>query len=408
MPKKIFDILPPKKFIERKVQKPHRFQREFFGKIFIFFILFFVFIGIFSYFALAKVKIEIWPETTPIYFEEEILAGTKFFQVDILEKTIPAKIFEISNRVSQEFSSSGKIEKTAEGIIRVYNNYYQPVTLRAGTRFQPALEEVLYFCTQQKITIPAKGYLDAKVVACRPGKGEKYNIEPSKFSVPGLLGTDLFFYIHAESFQSMKGGGTFAQVTEEDLEKAKNILTEQLFEKIKNSLKDILNTEALKIDKPIEDFIILSDAIQEENLEFSSDVKAGAQVSSFQFKVEGTYKALVFKKSDLEEFAIKYIENNIPEDKEIYKESLKIDFQEKNIDLESENIKLKAKFSSKIYSAIDPNFVKEDLKGKSIKSSKTILEHQPEIIRAQITAWPFWMRKIPKEPEKIDVEINID
>jgi hypothetical protein len=405
---KIFDILPPKKFVERKVQKPERFRKLLLGKIFIFFALIFLLIGFFSYFALAKVKIEIWPETKPVYFKEEILATTKVFQVDILNKKIPAMILKISDSLSQEFSSSGKIEKKAEGTIRVYNNYYQPVTLRAQTRFQPALDEVLYFCTQQKITIPAKGYIDTKVVACRPGKGEKYNIEPSKFSVPGLLGTDLFFYVYAESFQSMKGGGTFSQVIEEDLENAKNLLTEKLFEKIKESLSNLLKTKALAANKPVDDFIVLDKAIQRESLDFSSTAKAGDQTSSFEGKIKGTYKILVFKKSDLEKFAKEYINQNISEDEKLYEKSLKLEFQQKDVDFELGNIVLEIKFSGKIYSAIDSNFLKEALRGQSIESSKIILEHQPEIIRAQITAWPFWTRRIPENPERIEVEINLD
>jgi hypothetical protein len=405
---KIFDILPPKKFVERKVQKPERFRKLLLGKIFIFFALIFLLIGFFSYFALAKVKIEIWPETKPVYFKEEILATTKVFQVDILNKKIPAMILKISDSLSQEFSSSGKIEKKAEGTIRVYNNYYQPVTLRAQTRFQPALDEVLYFCIQQKITIPAKGYIDTKVVACRPGKGEKYNIEPSKFSVPGLLGTDLFFYVYGQSFQSMKGGGTFSQVIEEDLENAKNLLTEKLFEKIKESLSNLLKTKALAANKPVDDFIVLDKAIQRESLDFSSTAKAGDQTSSFEGKIKGTYKILVFKKSDLEKFAKEYINQNISEDEKLYEKSLKLEFQQKDVDFELGNIVLEIKFSGKIYSAIDSNFLKEALRGQSIESSKIILEHQPEIIRAQITAWPFWTRRIPENPERIEVEINLD
>lgn len=405
---KIFDILPPKKFVERKPEKFQKPKKSFLGGVFFFLILVFLAIGFFSYFAFAKVKIEIWPETELVYFKEELLASSKILQVDGLTKKIPAMTFEISDTFSQEFSSSGKIEKKAEGTIRVYNNYYQSVTLRAGTRFQPAGDEVLYFCTQKKITIPAKGFFDAKVVACRPGKGEKYNIGPSKFSVPGLLGTDLFFYVHAESFQPMQGGGTFPQVVKEDLENAKNFLTEKLLEKIKKVLGDLLQTKALATNKPADDFIVLNEAIQQEDLDFSWNAKVGDQTSSFQGKVKGTYKILVFKKSDLREFAKEYISQNIPEDKKLHEKSLKLEFQEKEIDFELENILLTIKFSGKIYSTIDSDLLKEGLRGQSIESSKVILEHQPEIIRAQITAWPFWTGKIPENPERIQVEINLD
>ena len=209
--KKIFDIFPPRPpTIFNKEKRPFQKKTGLFKQItkklvggkkgLIFCFLFFILFGIIGYFTLSKVEIEIWPETGILNFEKKITADIETFQVDSSKGIIPAIIFEVEKNASQEFPSSGKVERKAEGIIRVYNNYYLLITLRSGTRFQPPLEEVLYFCSPQKIVIPAKSYVDTKVVACRPGEGEKYNIGPSKFSVPGLQGTDLFFYIHGESF----------------------------------------------------------------------------------------------------------------------------------------------------------------------------------------------------------------
>ncbi len=393
-----FDILPPKKFVQKKIKEQRVSNFGVFKKGLIFACLSLILLGIIGYFALAKVEIEIWPETEILNFNEEITASTKTFQVNFLEGSIPARIFEIEESASQEFPSSGKIEKKAEGTIRVYNNYHLLVALRSGTRFQPPFEKVLYFCSPQKIVIPAKSYLDIKVIACRPGEGEKYNIGPSKFSVPGLSGTDLFFYIHGESFEPMAGGGTISQVTEDDLERAKNILTETAFTRINESLKNKIPT----------DFIPLEGAIKEEILETFPEVEPGAEVQSFKFQVKVKSKALVFKKSDLENFAKEFISAQIPKDKKLQTESLKIDFQAESTDLESEKTVLNLEFSAKIYLDIDFSLLRENLKGKSLEETKIILENQADIIKAQISAWPFWVRKIPQDIEKIELKISID
>ena len=411
--KKIFDIFPPKPstnyfqkekpFIER-TSLIKRVTKKLVGGAFLFFILF----GIIGYFALAKVKIEIWPETEILNFEKKIIADIETFQVNSSKGIIPATIFEVEKNASQEFPSSGKVERKAEGTIRVYNNYHSLVTLRSGTRFQPPLEEVLYFCSLQKIVIPAKSYVDVRVEACRPGTGEKYNIGPSKFSVPGLQGTDLFFYIHGESFKPMEGGGTISQVTEDDLERAKNILTEQLFVRLDESLENILQTEALRLNRDPTNFILLQEAVQKEVLETSPRAEVGAEVPAFDLQARVRAKALVFKKSDLENFAKEIILAQITEDKKLKEESLNIDSKVELIDPELRKIVLNLKFSAIIYPDLNLTLLRENLKGKSLEECKIILENQPDIIRAQITAWPFWVKEVPQDIKKIELKITVD
>lgn len=421
--KKIFDIFPPKpptNYFQK--EKPSfertdlikRVTRKLVGgkKGLIFFFLFFISLGIIGYFALAKVEIEIWPETEILNFEKKITACIESFEVNAQKGIIPARIFEVEKIASQEFPSSGKIEKKAEGTIRVYNNYHRLVTLRPGTRFQPPLDEVLYFCSPTKIVIPAKGYVDINVIACHIKEGEenyeKYNIEPSTFSIPGLQGDPLFFSVYGKSFKSMEGGGEISQVTEDDLERAKDILTTKLFDRLDESLENILSSEALRLDKAPTDFILLEEATKKEVLETLSETEVGAEISSFDLRIRGEAKALVFKKSDLENFAKEFILAKIPVDKKLKKESLDIDFEPESIDLELGKIVLNLKFSAKIYSDINFVLLRESLKGKSFEESKIILENQGEIIRAQISAWPFWVKEVPKNIERIKLEIRID
>lgn len=407
--RKILDISPPKKFREKKAERPKEPSKKILSKgpIFIFFFLILVGIVI-GYFALAKVEIEIWPETEILNFEKKITATIETSQINPSQGILPATFFEVEERASQEFPASGKVQKKAEGTIRVYNNYHLLVTLRAGTRFQPSTEEVLYFCSPQKITIPAKRYVDIKVIACRPGEGEKYNIGPSKFSVPGLQGTDLFFYIYGESFEPMRGGGQVSQVTQKDLEKAKEVLSEQLFAKLDDSLKNSLQSEALRLNNNAGDFVLLEGAIEKEILETFSGTEVGAEVSSFELLMRAKSKALVFKRSDLEEWAEQFILNQLSNEKRLHPESIRVDFVPQVIDLESGKIVLNLKFSGKVYQDMNFSPLRENLKGKSLREAKIILENQIHIIKAQISAWPFWIRNIPRDAEKIEMKINLD
>lgn len=394
--KKFFDVLPPKRIVIEKIEEkksPGKFKK---GLILLFsFLIFFLF---FSYFVLAKVKINIWPKTEDLNFEERVLLDVNAPKADFLNKITPAKILEVEEEVSQEFPASGKIEKEAEGKIRVYNKYHLPVTLKSGTRFQPADKEVIYFCSLSKFTILAKGFIDIPVKAClvKSGESEKYNIGPSKFSVPGLSGSELFFSVYGESTEPMKGGGRVSQVTEEDLEKAKNILTEVLFSQLEESLRKKIST----------DIFSLKEATKKEILEVTPDSKVGAETEFFTLREKGKLTAFSFQKSDLENFTQESILAQIPKGMKFQKESLKIDFQPETIDLEKGKAILKCKFSVKIFPDINLTFLKENLRGKSLSESKKILENREDIIKAQISAFPFWLRKIPKDIEKIELKIN--
>jgi hypothetical protein len=397
--KNFFDILPPKKIIIEKIEEKKSVSfgiRK--GLIFVFLPL--ILLGVASYFALAKVKVEIWPRTQILNLEDRIIADINASQIDSSAKVIPAQILEIEEEALQEFPASGRIEKEAEGGIRIYNKYNLPVTLKAGTRFQPANKETLYFCSSSKTAIPAKNFVDIQVKAClaKSGEGEKYNIGPSKFSIPGLSGSELFFYVYGESFEPMKGGGSISQVINEDLERAKDILTDVLFSKLEESLKNKLST----------DFVLLEGATKKEILETTSDAEAGAKTESFKLKEKAKLYSLIFRKSDLEKFAKDNILANIPRDTKFQTESLKIDFQPESISLEKGKITLKLKFSSKVFSDLNSTSLKENLEGKSFIEGKRFLENQEDIIKAQISAWPFWLRQIPKDIEKIELKINVD
>jgi hypothetical protein len=397
MRKKFFDVLPPKRIVIEKVEEKKPKRRFKNVLLFIFFLL--IFILSFSYFYLAKVKIEIWPKTETLDFEERILADLNTPQIDFTNKIIPARILEIKEEASQEFPASGKIEKEAEGKIRVYNKNNFPVTLKLGTRFQPANQEVIYFCSQTKFTIPAKGFIDLPVKACfvKSGEGEKYNIGPSKFSVPGLSGSELFFSVYGESSEPMKGGGTFFQVTKDDLDKGKNILTDILFSKLEESLKK----------ENLNEIYILNETIKKEVLEINSNLKEGEIGEFFTLNGKGKLTALSLQKSDLENFAKEKILSQIPKGMKFQKESLKIDFQTESIDLEKGKVILKSKFSAKIFPDINLTLLKENLKGKNLAECKKILENRQDITKAKIRIFPFFLQKIPKEEKKIEVLTNL-
>ena len=412
-PKKIIDIYPPKKrpftffipetpkdsdkkeasvLIEKKHKKP-------FLKIFIFILLFLLAVAIFSQAVFSRVEIQIWPETEDLSLEEKISVDTALEQPDFLAKIIPGKVFENEETASQQFTSSGKVENKeyATGTIRIYNNYHLAQTLKATTRFQPPLEKVLYFRSQSKVVVPAKGFADVEVKADMPG--EDYNIGPSTFSLPGLSGLPQYYSIYGKSSSAMKGGfkGQSSQVSSDDLVQAQAVL----MEKINKNNQEVL---AKKIPQ---DYVFFPDSVFQE-VTGTSSVSSGVLADKFDYELKVKSKAIVFKKADLDEFVKQLISIKIQDnDKKLDNNSLKVDYSVESFNNESGKIILSLKITAKLYSDIDTRELKKSLFDKSLNEARLLIENLPNIKKVQIQAFPVWLRTIPEET-KIRIKLNID
>ncbi|MCK4473877.1 hypothetical protein KAU40_01280 [Candidatus Parcubacteria bacterium] len=387
MNKKIYDILPPKEVVEETVEK---IEKEHFSSdkskkgIVISLILITVFL--FCYFTLPKAEIEIWPKTEILSFETN--------------KVISGEIREKETFVSQEFSSSGKIfkEKKAEGIIRVYNNYSaSPQILVVKTRFVSS--EGKLFKSIERVTIPGMpGFLDIKVKADKPGP--EYNIEPSTFSIPGFAGTARYTKFYGKSFKSMEGGmkEEVIQVSQEDLEQAKKTVKEKAIQDCKTALKNIIS----------EDYFLLDSALETKIIKTSSSAEPGQQKEKFSVQTQVKSIALVFKRKDIEDFAKMFILSQISEDKKFYQESLEISYSSEVVNLESKKMSFDLKLQGKIYSDIEQTNLKKALTEKSLSEVKLFLENQTRITKADVYFWPFWVKKVPKNTEKIEIELKFD
>jgi len=408
MPKKVIDIFPPtstKAFKDKLFSLPYKTKKFWSLKKKIIFLFFLALVSVFCllHFVFSEVRIEIWPETELLDFEEKITADFKKENANdlVLSKTIPAHIIDTGEMItSQSFPSSGKISKESKayGKIKIFSSYNLPITLTVNTRFQAPEENVLYFRSTKAVTVPAKGTLEIDVVADRPG--EEYNIEPATFSVPGLVGSPEYMSVHGKSFSKMAGGfkGEIEKVEKEDLEIAKNILVGKLFSEARESLKNKAGNE----------FILLDGVTKEEILDASSSVEVGDEVEYFDFKVTVKSQALVFKKIDLENFAKEFILSRAQDGKKIQESSLRINYSSESVNLNIGKIVLKLVSSATIYSDINISSLKESLKGKPLKEAQDILEGQDQVKKVQIISWPPWVKNVPKNGEKIKIKLTID
>lgn len=407
MPKrKIYDIKPPKEKEEILTfnipQKKPFFEKSsfwyFVGGLIIILFLIWIFLPA------SSATIFIYPKTNEVKTEAFVTALENLDKVNTEEQKVPLYNFEKEVSVSKTYQASLiDVSEKARGVIRVFNEYSTRVILVAGTRFMSATEPSRIFYSTKKIIIPAGGYVDVEVVASEPG--EEYNIEPTTFSVPGLRNyspPQLYYSVYAKSFKKMEGGKTQKepQVTQEDLDKAK----EDLLKNIENKALEEIQTFAGK------DYVILEKTLTTEVVSAEPfDVIAGQKAENFTYQVKARASAKGVKRSDLVYFAKYFIDAQIPPEKEVFESSIKVNPGQVNIDLDK-TVTIELQIYGKIYSAIDQTLIKEISKNQT---KGQILKHLREIYpetekRTEIRFSPFFARKSPKSPEKINLEIKIN
>jgi hypothetical protein len=414
---KVIDILPPessdflkskknkKEFVEKMIFKstnqksPLKTWKKILILLFTFIILAFLSLQFFF----SKALVEIIPKTQPFNFSEVLTVDPKIETANFKKNLIKGIIFEVEKEITERFQSSGKVEKKAEGVIRLYNSFNTQAEIwRANTRFVSSGGKL--FFSKDKILVPGAiikngkiepSFVDVPVVAAE--SGEDYNIGPSKFSVAAFLGTAKYTKYYGESLQAMSGGGSFPKVTKEDIDKAETALT--------SKLKLELEEELTK--KVPSDFVFMKEAVKTEILEEKSSVNPDQESENFEFKIRAKAILTSFKIEDLRNFSDYFISSRLESGRTFYKDGLKTEYKFQNFNSEDLKILILLKGSTQIYPEIDLNSLKRSLAGKSLKEAEVLLSNQEAISKTQIKLFPFWLRALPSKLEKTEVNLVI-
>lgn len=215
-----------------------------------------------------------------------------------------------------------------------------------------------------------------------------------------MFGHPSYTLTYAESFEPMKGGlkKEVSQVTSQDLETAKNTLSEKAKKDCENLLKEKISS----------DFDFLETAQKTEILDASSPFKPGAESEKFTFEAKANSITLVFKNEDLKNFAKEFILSQVPKEKKISPSDLQINYSLESINFDSGKMNLFLQITAKIYSEIDETTLKKAVEGKSLGEARIFLENYPQITKIQLKLWPFWVKKISEDLEKIKIIQRVD
>ncbi len=395
----------PKRKIYTEIEKSAGLR---WSKLFIVFIVIaLIMAGFVAFMVLPNAEITISPKKEKITFDLSVIGSKDISQVDQTLNQIPIQEVEITKAKSREFKTTGEkdISEKARGYITIYNEYSSsPQTLVATTRFESADDKI--FRIPKSITIPGAKIEEGKIIASSlkvevvaDEPGEDYNIGSSNFTIPGFKGTPKFAGFYGESSDSMSGGyvGKAKIALAKDLEDAEKALVEELKDEMRRALNEQIPS----------DLRIIEDGIKEELTKISFDVEEGEQAEKFTLEVKASIRALFFKEEDLKNLVNLNLISQISEDKVPVSETQAIRWDKPDIDWSKREVSFSLNIEEDIAWRIDIESLKQNLAGQDEVEVRRYLANQPEIEKARVSFWPFWVKKIPGQEKKIKVNIEL-
>ncbi len=313
-------------------------------------------------------------------------------QIDPAAMKLPGQLFNIQKSFSQDFPATGQkdVAQKARGTITVYNETSTPQSLIATTRFESADQHI--FRTLTNTSVPANGHVDVQLVADKAG--QDYNVTAGKFTIPAFSekGDSVKFEkIYGTSSLAMHGGtsGKAKVVTEDDFNKAKAALTEQ----VKAAVAQELGASIAGL-KVINDSKVNVDSVK-------STAQIDDAADTFTMTLTGSLKTVGFKESDAKEMLNQYelARNGMT----IVPEKISIDYQNIQFDTATNTLHFDAVVTGSEYAKVDQEALITNLIGKKSDQIKEYLQSLPQISSANVLLSPLWVRSVPKNPDKIHI-----
>lgn len=280
----------------------------------------------------------------------------------------------------------------AIGSVTLFNNSKENQSLVATTRLLNK-DEVL-FRLRKSVVVPAGGKVVVEVIADKPGKqGE---IAPAQFRIPGLSETKQKL-IYAESSVTMTGGTLRkAVMTDADQERATAALTAELLAQGKKQLESAISASST------DSFAgVFTSAVKE----VKSDTKPGVVTDQFNISMKLEVIGVFYSVTDLNSHISQVIQGNT-----LYVGATvspvgqaEITVNRSDEKTQTADVRIKQEWMVKAQSYT--NLIeKKQLVGLAEEDVTRSLNGLEWIDNARVVFSPSWVKKIPKNLDKIKIE----
>ncbi|HSA08671.1 MAG TPA: hypothetical protein P5099_04855 [Candidatus Moranbacteria bacterium] len=389
--------------IEKEIPKKEesRSKKIIFG----FFVLcLLAFGGVAVYLLVPNLEIVIIPNILKDKINADVY-GSVGIQADV-DSNIPIRTIEQTQDISIPYEVTGKSAssgKKAHGSVVIYNEFNSsPQTLVATTRLESPDGKI--FRLVKNIVVPGTtsvsgsiqpGAIEAEVVADQPGSD--YNIESTKFTIPGFSSSPKFEKFYAKSAASFTGGsldgddGT-STVSQKDLDDAKTKTESAINDKVKETINEKLQPGEVSLPE-----------MQKITIEkLAADVKVGDIANTFNYTASVKFLAFVFSQEDVE----KIILNKHQKTQDAQEKVSKIEYESINADFDKSTVEMKVFAEIITTPEIDVQKIKKEILGKNMDQLSDILSRYSSIKNADANFWPNFMSRVPQYSQRVNITVD--
>jgi len=301
---------------------------------------------------------------------------------------------ELQEEATGKATGAVVLEGNSIGKVTLINNRAEDQVLVKTTRLLS--EDNILLRLSERVTVPAKSEIEAAVYADDPNAFE--TIDPGKFTIPGLW-EGIQDEVYAQSDVIMKSTGESVKAIDEvDIAKAKELIERKLTDSAENEFKASLSGD-YKV-------VVISKNIIDQEL----SANPGDQVDQFNMKMKMKLVLIAINNNDILTVAGERLQSVVPDGKELVNLNLdNFSYTVQNFDNESKvaNIKVHIEGQAVVKSESDI-FNKEKLVGLSPKGVELYLANFEEIESAEVVLSPFWVKKVPKLRDHIDIVVDYE
>ncbi len=354
------------------------------------------------YFYLPTAKLNLTLKTESITNDAKITVSESVSGPDSGTNQIPGKKYEVELEDSLKAPATGEkdVGRKAQGTITLYNTYQTTPRTIVPSRFQAADGKV--FRSNEAVTLP--GYTDTGGGNKTPGTvtlaveaeepGESYNIGPTTFVLPAL-DPGLKKEIYGKSSTAMVGGTSEMAkvVSEDDLKKAEETLLSRIKDKAVSSFRD-------------GDYTLVPAGSNVEIVAYEPKPAKDEKATEFSLKIKAKLTFLAFKEADLKSVAADDLKNVLPSDKFVVgDEAGDISYELSEDRIAEGSMVIYYHENKRFTPLIAKEKIKEDVAGLTAEEAKSKLGGKENVLEVTVDFWPFWVRRLPNDVNRITVDI---
>lgn len=356
------------------------------------------------YLFLPKASVKVFVEPRILERDAQVTADPKQKQVDESAKIIPAQIVETEISGSNRDTATGKkqVGDSAKGTVVIYNKTDASKSLSKGTTLTNS--NGLKFSLDTSSSIASQSATDTGITfgsvhtqVSASAIGPDSNLPSgSEFTVSNFPTNQV----------SAKSEGNFSGGTSKDVTVVSSDDQQRLLAKLTSSLRQQAQQ---KLQDKLPQKKILEEALTEVILNKSFSKNISDQASDFSLNLTVRYRGTAFSDQDLRTIVAKLVTTEVPEGYQLNLSDTETQADVAKLEKDG-TLKFLARFRAKLLPKINPNLIRDKIRGKTPKQAIESLKSIENVLGAEIIFSPNLpqvLQRLPFLNQNIKVDIGL-